>query len=333
MKKIYLSIIFFTIIFSGCGTKREYYEPKNIAGDIIYTNSLPAPIKSLSRDGATLENGQIITKDGLSKVTLEKGFSFVGKYDGKLISADDKGTLRVLNTDGSKFFETTFKQAVAVASIKNNILAVVDSSNTLYLVNTTNNKINFVSKQDEIFALDDRIAAPVFLNSLAVFPTLDGKIIIVDWKKGKKIRDLVISSDPFFNNVIFLSILNDKLIAATATRVLSISAKKTAFLDENVKNLVTYEDKIALMCKDGRIQILNLNLQVLKEKKFLFAVFVDGMSDGTLYAAERNGHLIRTDFNLEDTKVYKLPDEVEAPLFMANDTIFYDDHMTKLYGK
>lgn len=333
MKKIYLSIILLSLVFVGCGTKREYFEPKQVAGDIVYTGNLPAPITALSRYGATLENRQIITKDGLSNVVLDEGFSFVSKFDGKIISANDSGMLKILSENGTIVYEKTFPLAVASASISGDILAVIDSSNTLYLVHISKDEIYFTNSQDKAYAMDARIAAPFFLNSLVIFPTLDGKIVIVDWKTGSFVRDVVVSSEPFFNNIIYLNVVRSRLIAATARRAISISPDKTSFLDENIKDVITIEDNIIILSEDGRMITYDLSLKAQKEHKFLFAVFVGTMSDGTIYAAERNGHLIRSDVNLENIKVYKLPNEVEALLFMANDTIYYDKYLTKLYEK
>lgn len=333
MKKIYLCLILFSLIFVGCGTKREYFEPKEVAGDIIYTGTLPAPISSLSRYGATLQNGQIITQDGLSSITLDKGFTLIGKFGNKIICTNSSGVLRVLNQDGTKLYEKTFPQAVASASISDDVLAVVDSSNTLYLLRISNGEIYFTNSQDKAYALDARMAAPFFLNSLVIFPTLDGKIVIVDWQTGTFVRDVVVSSERFFNNIIYLNVIKSRLIAATAKRAISISPSKTSFLDENIKDIITIDDDIVVLSEDGRIITYDFTFKAKKEHKFLFAVFVGAMSDGTLYVAERNGHLIRSDVNLENIKIYNLPDKVDELLFMSNDTIYYDKYITKLYEK
>lgn len=331
MKKIYLSIIFLSILFVGCGTKREYFEPKEVAGDIIYNGSLPDDIESVSRYGATLENRQFISEDGLQEITLDEGYSYYGEFNGKYIALNNSGGLQVLNNDGTKSFEITFDQAVASASVNDNILAVVDSSNKIYLVRMAENEIYFQKKQDKTFALDTRIAAPYFLNTLAIFPTLDGKLIITDWKQGALVRSVVISSEPFFNNVIYLNVKQNRLIAATASRAISIKSDGTAFLDEKIKDIIATDDNIICLTNDGRIMILDLDLKLQREHKFLFAAFVSAMNDGQLYTVERNGHLITTDLNFEDIKVYNLPDEIESPVFMSNDTIYYNGKLTKLH--
>ncbi len=322
-----LSIISISILllFSGCGTKRKYFEPTDIKQKLSYSKTLPSSIKSISRYGATLKNNQIITMDGLSKVVLENGFHFIGKFDGYLLSANDLGVLRVLSESGKKVYEKTFPNLVASASLKGDILAVIDASNILYLVKMSSNDVYFISPQDKTYALDARIAAPYFLNSLVIFPTLDGKIIIVDKNEGKKIRQIIVSNEMFFNNIIYLDVVNDKLIASTQKRVITISAKDMSFLNDDIKDVISFDDRVIVLTKDGRVLSLDLDLQVDKKKKFTYAVLLSTIHNDKLYIVERNGHLIQSDKNLENVNIYKLPHKINDLLFMSKNKIFYDN--------
>lgn len=327
-------IIMASVLFlAGCGTKREYFEPKDIYANIVYTGSLPSSIKDVSRYGAVLENAQIITSKGLSSFALEEGFTFIGEFDGRLISANKSGLLHVMNHSGQVLYEKKFDRTVVVASVYKDRLAVVDAGNFLHLIDMTKDEIYFTNKQDSVYALSAKVAAPHFLNFLVLFPTLDGKLVIVDWKDGKLIRDVVISSEPFFNNLIFLDVIGDRLIAATSKRAISINPNKTNFLDESIKDVTIVNDKIVFMTNDGRVLVTNSDLTTLHERKFLFAVFVGSMSDEEIYIAERNGHLIVSDIQLEDVKIYELPDKIEKLIFMANDTIYFDNSLIKLHSK
>ncbi len=331
MKYLYITLSVFLLLFSGCGTKRQYFEPKDVSGSVSYDGSLPSDISNVGRYGATLQNGQIITKDGLSSVKMEEGFDFFGKFDDKIISVNDSGKLKILDLNGNMLYEREFPQAVTSASVSSNVLAVVDSNNILYLVNIQKNEVYFTSKQDSAYALDSKIAAPLFVNSLVIFPTLDGKLVIVDWKRGTKIRDVAISSENFFNNVIYLQVVNGKLLAATQTRVLSISPRQSAYFDENIKDVITSDNNIYVLSNDGRVILLNEKLKEQKQKKFLFAVFLGVVNNDKLLIVEKNGHLISVGLNLENSKVYKLPDEIDDLTFISKDTLFYKDRFIKLY--
>ena len=55
--KILFSLFTLLLVVSGCGTKRQYFEPESLSGKLSYDGSLPASIVDANRDGATLENG------------------------------------------------------------------------------------------------------------------------------------------------------------------------------------------------------------------------------------------------------------------------------------
>ncbi len=331
MKYFYICLTAFALLFSGCGTKREYFEPKYINANMSYNNSLPSSISQVTRYGATLENGQIITESGLSDVKLEEGYTFLKSSNDKLLVVNDGGELRILDKSGDLIYKRVFSRSVVAADFFSNVLAVVDASNTLYLVNLKDDKIYFTSKQDRVYALSNKIASPVFVDSLVVFPTLDGKLVIVDWNKGIKLKDVTISSEKFFNNVIYLKVVGDQLVASTKFRVISISSKKSAFFNESIKDLIVGDGKIYVLSSDGRVLLLDENLKVVKEKKFLFAVFLGATNDSNLLIVEKNGHLISLDYDLENAKIYKLPDEIDNLIFMNKDKLFYKDRFTNLY--
>lgn len=330
MKNIIISVFLFALFLSGCGTKKAYFEPEVTDGELSYTKTLPYKITELSRHGATMQNGQIITHDGISDVVLPKGYSFLSKFENKIISSDEQGHVLVQDEKGNKIYEHKFEFVIASASIKNNTLALVDSSNKLMIVDIKTDKITYMQEQDKPYALDARIASARFLNTLVIFPTLDGKLVIVDWVNSKYVREIVISSEPFFNNVIYLNVLNNRLIAATAKRLISINPEGTVFYDDDIKDVMSVQDNTVVVSKDGKIVVLDKSLKMLKEHKFLFAVFVGISKHEHIYVAERNGHLIRTNMDFSDIKVYNLPDKIDALLYMNNDAIFYDKYMINL---
>lgn len=174
------------------------------------------------------------------------------------------------------------------------------------------------------------MAAPYFLSGLVLFPTLDGKVVIIDKTSGKIIRDVVISSERFFNNVIFLDVLGDRLVAATAKRVISINPQSTVFLDADVKDVILLENRVFVFTKDGRIVLTDADLKVLKERKFLFATFSGVIHGEFVYVVEKNGYMIATDLDLITTNVYELPSDIDAKMFTTKDTIYFDDRYFKL---
>ncbi len=329
-----ISILFITFfLFTGCGTKRHYFEPKDISYAISYDGILPSGIVDVTRSGATLENGQIITNKGLQSIKLPKGFIFLGDDDGKYLATSKCGELIVLDNKSNIIFKRKFDVAVASADIKKSKIAIVLASNRTLLLDIKTGKLILNLQGDSIYAVDSRIAAPYFLNSLIIYPTLDGKLLIVDGKSGKVVRNVVVSSEKFFGNIIYLGVLGDRLVAATKKRVISINPKSFSILDEDVKDVIVLKNRVFVFTKDGSVILCDADLKILKRRKFPFAVFAGVIYGNFVYMIERGGYLIATDIDLISTNIYKMPDNIDSFLFFTKDTLYYQDRYFRLSQK
>ncbi len=325
---IIVSIFIFTL--SGCSTKREYFEPKKVSWKVNYDGSLPAKIVDVTNGGATLENGQIITSTGLKNVKLPKGYSLLGVYKNRYLASSDCGELIVVNNNSQITYKKRFSNSIASASIKEDLISLVLSTNRLIVLNIKNDKILFNNKQDDVYALDSRIASPYFLGTLIVFPSLDGKLIIVDNKKFNIVKSVAISNEEFFGNVIYLNVLGNRLVAATKKRVISINPKSMGILDKDVKDVIVLKNRVFVFTKDGEVILCDADLNQLKSRKFRFAVFSGVIYGKFIYMIERGGYLIATDDNLISTNIYKLPDSINSYLYCTKDTLYYEDKYFKL---
>ncbi len=326
----YLLPVLALLILNGCGTKRQNFEPASLSGEIDYDGSLPSSIVDVVRGGATLENGQIITKTGLKDVRLPKGYTFLGNSNAKYLASSQCSDLIIVDKNSVVLYEKKFDFVVASASLKGDMLAVVLGNNSVQLIDTKIDKIVYKKSGDKVYAHDSKIAAPYFLTSLVIFPTLDGKLLIIDLKKNKLLRDVVVKSEKFFSNVIYLDVLGDRLVAATKQRVVSINPKSMAFLDEDVKDVIILKNRVLVFTKDGRVILTDADLKVLKTKKFKFAAFVGVIHGEFIYIIERGGFLIATDLNLITSNIYEMPDEIKSFVFATDDKLFYKDNYFKL---
>ena len=326
----YLMPVLALLILSGCGTKRQNFEPTALSGEIDYDGSLPSSIVDVVRSGATLENGQIITKNGLLDLKIPKGFTFLNDFNEKYIASSKCSDLIIVDKSGKTLYEKKFDSLVASASLKGDMLAVVLGNNSSLLLDIKSDKILYKDSGDKVYAHDSKIAAPYFLDSLVIFPTLDGKLLIVDINSKKLLRDVVVKSEKFFSNVIYLDVLGDRLVAATKQRVVSINPKSMAFLDEDVKDVIILKDRVLVFTKDGRIILTDADLKIIKTKKFKFAAFVGTIHGEFVYIIERGGFLIATDLSLVSSNIYELPDEIESFVFTTDNKLFYKDNYFKL---
>jgi hypothetical protein len=326
----YLAPLLVLLILSGCGTKRQNFEPNEVAGEISYDGSLPSSIVDVVRNGATLENGQIITKKGLLNVKVPEGYTFVGSSNNKYLATSRCSDLVIVDATSKIVYKKKFDSIVASASINNDKLAVVLSNNEVQLIDINTDKLLYQKSGDTVYAHDSKIAAPYFLTTLLVYPTLDGKLLIVDLKTNRLLRDVVVKSEKFFSNVIYLDVIGDRLVAATKQRVVSINPKTMAFLDKEVKDVIILKNRVLVFTKDGNVILTDADLKVLKTKKFKFASFVGTIHGEFVYIVERAGFLIATDIDLISSNIYELPDDIESYVFTTDDKLFYKDHYFKL---
>ncbi len=325
----FIAIIGILFLLGGCSSK-HYFEPQEIAGYVSFDGELPAEITDVLRDGATLENGEFISKDGLEKYKLPKGYLFINKSGGYYIGAKPCGDLLIVDSATQKRWHKKFKQkGVVAASIKNDVAALVFDNNSLMLFDFKNDKKIYSSKQAKAIAVDTKIANPYFLERLVIFPTLDGKLVVVD-PQGKELRTIIVGTSEHFNNVIFLNVIDEKLIAATPNKIVSVSPTFTNSLDVALSDVLYVKDRVYLLSKDGEVILTDPELNVLKRRKYPFAHFVGAIYGEYIYVIEKEGYIVALDRDLRASNIFKFPEAVEEYIFVAGDKVFYDDKYFRL---
>ena len=328
-----LAAVLCAAVLGGCSTKRQYFEPTDVQNEKISENRLPSSIVTASLNGAVLKNGMVITKNGLlaPEIKLPKGSTLLNYGDGKFISSDLNGNLVVENSSNEILFQRSFDQAVVSAALEGDKLATLTASNVIYLIDIATNEVLLEFESSNVYAQDSRVAAPLFMSSLVIFPTLDGKIMIVDKSQGRILRDVIVSSEQFFNNIISLNVVNDTMIAATGKRIVSINPEKTVYFNGEIKDVVINGEHVYILLKDGKIVLSDLNLKKIKDAYFKFAIFSSAtVYNDSLYIMEKTGYLIKTDLALDNAKIYELSDEVESQIFAGAKEFYYDDYSLEL---
>lgn len=324
MKNIFL-ILAFSLLFIGCSS-RKYYEPKKVEREIGYSKTMKSALLDVSRDGATYHNGQVIAKNGgLLDVTIPKGFRFVNTMEDKIVITSGSGEVKILDHKAATVFEKTFSQQLVSAALKENLLAMVFGDNMIMLYDIKEDRMIYKEPLAHAVALDARLANPIFLNDLVVFATLDGRLLIMDSTKKIVLRDVSISDKVLFNNVMFLEVQNNILIAATSSKIIAINPKSINNLSIDVKDIIYKDRKIYVFTKSGRVIQLNESLQKQNEIKFPYALFSAVFEGDKLYAVERKGYLLEIENDLSSFEVKKMPDEIENSLFAHDNRIYFDD--------
>lgn len=333
MKKNILLAILLASTFIACSTKRQYFEPEQEVSKIQYSGSLSSDIIASSNAGATLKNGSIVTDDGIKNgYDLQSGYKMLNINDNKaIISADIEGNLKIKNAAGITIYQRKFDEAVVSAAMQDDLLAAVSADNQIFLIDTINNGVMLQYASKQIYAIDSRAASPYFLGSIVIYPSLDGKIYVVNKKTGQIIKDETISSDDFFNNVIYHGVSGDTMIAATAKRIVSINPDKSIYLDGEIKNVLVSGDNIYIFKKDGTILRTDLDLIELNKTYFKFAIFAGAtIVDDELYIIEKTGYLFKTKLNLSQEKIYALPTSIDDKFYLSDRVLYFDSNYINL---
>lgn len=306
-------------LLTACGSKK-YFEPEDVKNSLsVEESSLPSAIVSMNRDGATLEDGTIITRDGVSKFKLPENFQFLNVSNtGKVLATNYKDKLLIGNE------ELDVKNIVVAASLKDNKLALVYSDNSIELFDANTKKTLFKEYLSISLANDTRIANPHFMGNLILFPTLNGKVVIISTKTNKSVKNISVDLDSQFNNIIFLKVIEEKqtLIAATANKIVTISTKNILSKDYEIRDIISSGENIYLATIDGRLIKLDLVLEELASKKYKYSKIHALAFTDSLYAIESQSFIININNDFTKDRVYDFDFDNEERLIVIDNKIY-----------
>ena len=315
---ISLSALF---LFTACSSKK-YFEPEDVSSNIVLSKeSMSSSITSMNKIGATLDNKKFITKNGISNYELPEGFDFLNlTEDGRIIATNYVDKILIGNQ------EKILKDVVIAASLKNEKLALVYSNNTIELIDVNTSKTLFKEYLPLSLANDTRITNPYFMGNLILFPTLNGKVIIISSTNNESVKNISVDPDSEFNNIISLNVIDNSqtLIVASPNKVVSISSKEIITKNYEVRDIIVNKEDVYIATIDGQIIKLTPSLAEVAKKKYKYAkVHALGFSD-SLYAVESQGYLINLNQDFTDDRIYKFSFDNEERMIAIGNKIYFD---------
>ncbi|PZT48032.1 hypothetical protein B6S12_06090 [Helicobacter valdiviensis] len=326
MKQI-AGILFFILFLSGCGSK-YYYEPKeeDLKGSTSYTNSIPSSIIAISRDGATLKNGNFITKNGeVIDFTLPKNARYLNESESYYLATSNTKELILINKQTKDTIYLNFEANPISASMENNLIAMIFDDNSLQIFDFDTKKTLYKLSNPSAPTNNTLIASPYFLGDIIVMPTLDGKLVIIDKPSMRMIRNIVVNGEKHFNNVIFLDAIGNRMVAATPKRVISVSPSVINTFEVNLKDILFFEDRIFLFSSEGEVILTDVDLNEIKRLKFPFAHFSAPNHGRKINVLETQGYFLSIEDDLSGYEVFEIPSKIKEPAFSAGEKIFVDD--------
>jgi len=309
------------VLFSACSTK-EVYEPLYLEQDWEKYEDADAEIIDKSLNIALLDNSKVLVKDGAIDITVDESHRVISHSDGWVITSSIDGNTSLISVDDTtKIEQFQLKKTVASASVSGDSLAVLFADNEIAIYSISSKKAIFKEQGSKSLAVDARIVNPYFMNDLVLFSTLDGKVIIVNSKLKKKLRTVIVSSEDNFNNIIYFNVIDNKIIAATSYKILSLSDKEVREKYE-IRSVVNDDKDMFITTKQGEVISLTSDLQVKAKIKFPFAHFLGMISHGDkLYILEKEGYMIVLDKDMYNYSVHEV--DLTDGFVFASDKLFY----------
>lgn len=323
----YLKLIFIGIvgilILSGCGSK-YYFKPdkKEVQETVLYDGLAPAWISSVVRNGATLMNGQFITKNAeIPDIRLNRGSQYLNETEEYYI-VQYKKSLALIHKETRDEIIIELESIPVSASLDGNLVAIIFDTNTIAVYDLKSDRV--VYRQDNVPAPANNtlVAAPYFLADIIVIPTLDGKLIVIDKNTMQLVRNIVVNGDRYFNNVIFLEAIGNRMVAATPKRIISVSPNVINTFDANIKDILFFEDRIFIFSNEGEVILTDRDLNEMQRTKFPFAHFSATNHGREIVVLETQGYMISLDDSLQTSTIRRLPRAVTEPTFSAYGKIF-----------
>lgn len=329
----YLSLITLTtavLVFSGCSSK-QYFEPEKTYSASSASSSYGSSIVDLSRDGATLKSGHYIGKHGVGSIKVGEGYRFLSESSAYVLAGSAEGVLKVIDkSTGKSVRSVSLEVPIVSATIQRGLIAYVLNNNAFGIYQIEGDKKLVENRSGRTYAIDTRAATPMFVDSLAVMPMLDGKLIILNSNAPDSAKVVYLSSDKVFNNVVYLSRSGNTMIAATPKKLITLGGDGQKEYRANISEVTISDGMVYLFTKEGEVMKLDTALEVLTQKKFKYAHFsVSTAFGGRVFALDQKGSLIVLSADLSKHKIYDLG-EVDTPAFIAGTKLYKDGKIIEL---
>ncbi len=316
-------------IFTGCSSK-EYFEPKEIKDEWPIAETMHSEIVDSAADGAVLEDGRIISVQGLQDIKLPEEYGYIGQSDEWVISSTISGDLLLTSmADANRSIEMQLKRTIAAAAVQGDILAVLFANNDMTLYSLSTKELLLKEPGNAPIVVDSRIVNPHFLGNLVLFLTLDGKIVIIDSDTKQLLRSMIVSSEEFFNNIIYFEVIGNTMVAGTGNRLFVMAGKERREKYE-LRDVIFNDEGIWISTKEGEVIALTPSLQLIAKEKFPFAHFLGMIVDNeNIYLLEKEGYLIVLQKDMQSYEIYEV-DFDDGYVFVTDNAFYVNDEIIKI---
>jgi hypothetical protein len=262
---------------------------------------------NVNRDGVTFSDGSYITPQGDGAIVLPRGYYYISSDGGRILAADNRGNIIVFKSNGEKIASTKLDAPLVSGVAYSHGIAYLLQGNRFGLYDPFKNKVTYQKEFAGGNTVDTRLANPIITQNFIALPTLDGKLILINMHTPSAPGVIPIGQNKKYSNLIFAKAVGNTIIAATPNRVLSISPGQKKELNVEVADILVKNGNIYLLTRDGKVEILTLNLEKIASRQFQYADFATvAVLNGKVYAFAKSGSLVVLDSSLKKYKLYSV---------------------------
>ena len=330
MKYLWIGLSVVSALFLTACSHKEVYKPELVKGEWRTAGRLSSSMEQVTQSGAVLENGHILTKAGEKQQKIPADFRLLNISEGWIITQNTVNDIELIPEDGvSEHIVIDIKRTVAAATIQEDTLAILFGNNEMALYSLQAKKMTFKETSSAPIAVDARIANPYFLKDLVIFLGLDGKIVIVNATTKEVLRSIIVGSDEYFNNITYLNVIENNMVASTGNTVLSLSQKENRE-KYDIRDIAYTEEGIWITTKQGEVIALSPELKYKGKIKFPFAHFLGiSVQNDRVYVVEQGGYMIALTKNLLSYDVFDI-DMDHDTVFIGDGKIYFDDRYIEI---
>ena len=160
VKFILLVFCIYAICVSGCSSKK-HFEPQAINGKVVFKDTLSAPIKSATREGAILKDNTLVSfSQGITPLVLEPYHKFLAQDKDTYVLQSRCENIIILESNKHTSQSIPFDTCVLSASLKDDKLAMVLLDNTIMYYDIAQKKEIFSQKYPAVLAINTYLASP-----------------------------------------------------------------------------------------------------------------------------------------------------------------------------
>ena len=313
-----LAIIFILLFLISCSEK-QFFEPKSVEWFNNDTKEyyLNDYVVTINAQSATTKNYKFINLEGISKKALPKNFEFLNKISNTIIATNNLDSIYISNKGIIKV-----RGNVIAASLEKNKLYLVFANNSIAIYDLDKKRFLLKKYYEESVLNDTRIAMPIYLESIILFPTLSGKVVVVD-KKNYSTKDIPIDIENDIKNIIMLKTFGNTLVVATPNRIFSLTDNNIKKLDFFIQSY-NFDDKfIYVATLEGKVLKLTPSLKIKAQKKYKFAKFqAITLGKEYIYFIESQGFVVKLDKNFKNEKVFTISFENDEKSIAFGNTLY-----------